>query len=242
MIKLKEVSTLPPEDTNKERIEEQTANLQEKFKDLQKLLWINKKWSLLVVLQGMDASGKDGVIKSCLREIDPMGFKVKGFKVPTEEEAAHDFLWRVHQHVPEKGMIQFFNRSHYEDVLFPRVHNLIAPEVVTDRFKHINNFEALLESNFTIVLKFYLHISHEKQQERFEERRTDPLKNWKYNQGDLAESKLWDQYMAAYEDIFSKAVQVSEWNIIPADKKWYKDFLILNKIVTTLKDLNLKAD
>jgi PPK2 family polyphosphate:nucleotide phosphotransferase len=235
-----QMSTTPDSGIDKKETEGKISKLQEKFQELQELLWIKKKSSLLVVLQGMDASGKDGVIKVCLNSIDPMGFKVKGFKAPTEEEAAHDFLWRVHQHTPEKGMIQFFNRSHYEDVLFPTVHKLIDKDETKRRYKHINDFEELLKSNGTIMLKFYLHISQEKQKERFEERRTNPMKNWKYNSGDLKESTFWNDYMKAYEDIFENCSEVSPWNIIPADKKWYKNFLIMEKIVSTLQDLKMK--
>jgi PPK2 family polyphosphate:nucleotide phosphotransferase len=240
MKKLEEIPTTPSEDISKKETEEKIVKLQQKFQDLQELLWIKKKSGLLVVLQGMDASGKDGVIKVCLNSIDPMGFKVKGFKVPTEEEAAHDFLWRIHQHTPERGMIQFFNRSHYEDVLYPTVHKLIDQKEAQKRFEHINDFEDLLKSNDTIILKFYLHISHEKQKERFEERRTNPLKNWKYNAGDLKESTFWNDYMKAYENIFESCSEVFPWHIIPADKKWYKNFLILEKIVSTLEGLKMK--
>jgi PPK2 family polyphosphate:nucleotide phosphotransferase len=241
MKKLLDIPTTPSDDFNKAETEKKITKLQEKFQELQELLWIRKKSGLLVVLQGMDASGKDGVIKVCLNSIDPMGFKVKGFKVPSEEEAAHDFLWRIHQHTPERGMIQFFNRSHYEDVLYPAVHKLIDQEQTKKRFEHINDFEDLLKTNDTIVLKFYLHISQEKQQERFEERRTNPLKNWKYNPGDLKESTFWSDYMKAYENIFENCSEIFPWNIIPSDKKWYKNFLILEKIVSTLEGLKMKV-
>ena len=240
MIKLAEIATTPPEGAEKEDIKKKTGELQVRLQYLQRLLWIGKKQSLLVVLQGLDASGKDGTIGTCLYGVNPMGFKVKGFKAPTEEEAAHDFLWRIHPHTPERGMIQFFNRSHYEDVLFPRVHKLIDKKETERRFEHINAFEALLKSNDTIVLKFYLHMSQEKQQERFQDRKEDPLKKWKYNEGDLKESKLWPEYISAYEDIFLNCSKPIEWEVIPSDKKWYKEYLVLKSIVKALEDLKLE--
>ena len=169
-----------------------------------------------------------------------MGCKVKAFKVPTEEEFAHDFLWRIHQHAPEKGMIQIFNRSHYEDVLVPRVHALIKKEEIKKRFHHINEWEMLLQDSGTHLLKFYLHISKEEQAIRFNERLSIPEKRWKYKESDIEESKLWDKYQIAFEDIFKSCDKSTPWTIVPSDQNWYKDYIIASAIVEKLLSLKMK--
>ena len=239
-MKLKSVSTSPPEKFHKDATQKETAKLKLRLDELQNLLYAGSKHALLVVFQGMDASGKDGAVKNVFGGVNPLGCKVFAFKKPTELEMKHDFLWRIHQHVPEHGMIHIFNRSHYEDVLVQRVHKWIDEKTVKQRFGHINDFEKLLTESGITVLKFYLHISKEKQLERLRERMTDKTKMWKYNEEDLNERKLWNKYMNAYEDVFSNCGKISEWNIIPADHNWYKEYLVAQKVVETLEGLKMK--
>jgi PPK2 family polyphosphate:nucleotide phosphotransferase len=187
----------------------------------------------------MDASGKDGAIKSVFGFVNPIGCRVIPFKKPSETEMKHDFLWRVHQQVPERGMLHVFNRSHYEDVLIQRVHKWIDEATVIKRFTHINNFEKLLISNNTIILKFFLNVSKEEQLVRLNERMKDETKMWKYNQNDLKERVYWNQYMQAYEDVINKC-SIIPWNVIPSDQNWYKEFLIADCIVKELKKFKMK--
>ncbi|MGL4597000.1 MAG: PPK2 family polyphosphate kinase [Bacteroidia bacterium] len=237
-MKLPNLSTRAPKGLDKEKTKAETQKLVAKIGELQNVLYASQKHSLLVVLQGLDASGKDGLVKTVFFGINPLGCTVKSFKAPTEVERNHDFLWRVHQAAPEKGMIQIFNRSHYEDVLVPRVEKWIDDKTVKNRFQHINNFEQLLNDNGTIVLKFYLHISKAEQKERLFERKTHPEKYWKHHDGDWETRKKWDAYMESYEDIF-KYCNAPEWTIVPADQNWYKEYLVAKKIVTTLEALKL---
>ncbi len=171
--------------------------------------------------------------------LDPMGCNVKAFKAPTEEEKAHDFLWRIHPHAPEKGMIQIFNRSHYEDVLFPRVHESISMDEQT-RFSHINAFESLLKESGTHIFKFYLHISQEEQKKRIDERLSNPEKRWKFRTSDLTEAKKTPSYLEAYEGIFEHCNKTAKWTIVPSDQNGYKDFVIASTIVNHLEELNMK--
>ena len=238
-ISLSALSTLPPAGADKSDHEEMTRALIEELGELQNVLFAQGKYSLLVVLQGMDASGKDGVIREVFSGVNPMGCRVKGFKKPTEEEMKHDFLWRVHKEVPEKGMIQIFNRSHYEDVVIQKVHQWVDADTIRRRYDHINAFERLLAENGTRVLKFYLHISQKEQHERLQERLSDPRKMWKYNANDLEESKRWPDYMEAYEAAFAHCGADVPWHIIPSDKNWYKEYLIAKTIVETLRGLDL---
>jgi PPK2 family polyphosphate:nucleotide phosphotransferase len=237
---LNEISTRAPNELDKKEIKLKTEKLQEELDGLQNLLYAEGKHSLLIILQGLDASGKDGAIRKVFSNINPQGISVTSFKVPTDEEKAHDFLWRIHHHSPLKGMIQIFNRSHYEDVLITRVHKWCDDETAKKRFNAINDFEKLLQDhNDTVILKFYLHISKEEQQERLQERLEDDTKKWKYNPKDKEESKLWDQYMKMYEDVFENCDKVP-WTIIPADQNWYKEYLISKSIVDALKKLDMK--
>jgi PPK2 family polyphosphate:nucleotide phosphotransferase len=239
-IKLSQISTRADKDLDKKKIKEKTAKLFEELNDLQNLLYAENKHSLLVILQGMDASGKDGVIRNVFGQLNPQGVTVKSFKAPTDEELSHDFLWRVHQHTPAKGMIQIFNRSHYEDIVITRVHNWCDDATAGKRIKAINDWEELLmQNNNTHILKFYLHISPEAQLERLEERMKDPAKMWKYNENDFKERELWDEYMKMYEEAFANCNQ-PPWNIVPSDQNWYKEYLIANKVYDTLKNLEMK--
>jgi PPK2 family polyphosphate:nucleotide phosphotransferase len=206
----------------------------------QNLLYAESKHSLLVVLQGMDASGKDGVIRNVFGSLNPQGVDVKSFKVPTEEELSHDFLWRVHAATPAKGMIGIFNRSHYEDILVTRVHKWCDDARAEKRMKAINHFEELLsEHNNTTILKFYLHVSPEEQRERLQERINDPAKRWKYNENDFTEAKLWDQYRKVYEDCFERCGKIP-WTIVPADQNWYKEYLIAAAVKEALESMDMK--
>jgi PPK2 family polyphosphate:nucleotide phosphotransferase len=239
-IKLKNISTDPPENTDKSVIKEKTILIKKELDELQNMLYAEKKWSLLIIFQGLDGTGKDGSIKKVFSGLNPQGIHVKPFKVPTEEERAHDFLWRIHKHTPEKGMIQIFNRSHYEDVLVTRVKKMINDETAEKRFEHINNFEKLLTDNNTFIIKFYLHMSDEEQIKNLEERLTDPAKKWKYNPEDMKAKDDWPLYKEYYEEVFDKCSDEIPWVIIPADKNWYKEYFTALNILEKLKSLNLK--
>lgn len=240
MNRLAAIPTKSPKDVDKQETKKETENLIAELDQLQNLLYAERKHAILVVLQGMDASGKDGVIRKVFSRMNPQGVNVQSFKVPTEEEAAHDFLWRIHQHAPAKGMIQIFNRSHYEDVLVTRVHNLIDDETAQKRFDAINAFEELLLlHNSTQVLKFYLHVSAEEQEDRLHERLEDPTKHWKYNARDEKEAALRDTYLQMYEDVFENC-SVIPWTIVPADQNWYKEYVVAKQVAETLRSLNMK--
>ena len=239
-ISLKDTSTRAPKDLDKDITKKKTNEILGKLDDLQNLLFAEGKHSVLVILQGMDASGKDGVIRNIFGELNPQGVTVKSFKAPTHEELSHDFLWRVHNAAPPKGVIQIFNRSHYEDILITRVHGWCDDETAKKRMKAINDFEDLLEEhNNTHILKFYLHISKEEQQERLMERMKDPGKMWKYNEKDFEEAKLSDEYRKMYEDCFENCNKIP-WTIVPADQNWYKEFIIASALYELLKGLDMK--
>lgn len=237
---LSSISTRAPKEFEKQDIKAKTIAILQKLNELQNLLYAASKHAILVVIQGMDASGKDGVIRNVFGSLNPQGVMVKSFKVPTSEELSHDFLWRVHAAAPAKGMIQIFNRSHYEDILVTRVHNIIDDGTAKKRMKAINDFEQLLtEHNSTQILKFYLHVSPEEQQLRLKERIDDPAKQWKYNANDFEEAKKWDEYMKVYDDAFTHCNNIP-WTIVPADQNWYKEYLIASTLLKTLQDLDMK--
>jgi len=238
-IKLKNISTRAPEKANKETIKKETQRLKFKLEELQNLMFAESKHAVLVILQGMDASGKDGAIRYVFEVVNPMGCRVVSFKAPTELEMKHDFLWRIHKYTPEKGMIHIFNRSHYEDVLIQRVHSWVNEKTIQQRFDHINNFEKLLAEAGVQVLKFYLHISKEEQLVRLNERMNDKTKMWKYNEDDIKERGYWNQYIKAYESAFENC-SVIPWHIIPSDQNWYKEYLIAQKVVETMEGLKMK--
>ncbi len=240
VIRLAEISSMPPEHLDKDTIEDETKEITKKIEKLQEILQAQRKYSLLVVMQGMDASGKDSAVKKVFDEIGPAGIRVQAFKKPTEEEMNHDFLWRIHKHVPEKGMIQVFNRSHYEDVLIQRVHKWIDEDTVYKRFEHINNFERLLADSNTVVVKFYLHISKDQQLIELNERLSDPSKYYKHNENDFNERQHWDEYMKAYEDVFKHCSPEIPWNIIPADRNWYKEYCMASVVLEALSKLPLE--
>ncbi len=219
----------------------EAGKLTARLGELQELLYAEGKHKVLVVLQAMDTGGKDGTIRRVFSGVNPQGVHVASFKVPTPEELAHDFLWRVHKVVPGKGEMTIFNRSHYEDVLVVRVHNLVPPEVWRQRYDQINDFERLLAETGTTILKFYLHIDLDEQKERLQARLDDPAKHWKFRLGDLKERKRWSDYMEAYEDALSKtSTPYAPWYIIPANRKWYRDLVISSILVETLDSLDMK--
>ena len=237
-MKLSNYSTKPPADFNKATAKVEFKKMQKQFRDLQYILRAQAKHSLLIVLQGMDASGKDGAMKNIFKYISPSDVKVKSWKAPSKEELAHDFLWRIHQHTPAKGMIQVFNRSHYEDILITRVHGWCDDETAAERIEAINDFEKLLIQNNTHILKFYLHISKEEQEARLSERKTNPKKMWKHNDGDWEQRKHWDTYMKYYEEAIEKTADCP-WHIVPTDENRYKEFVILQNVIKKLQGLDL---
>ncbi len=212
--------------------------LRKRLVALQRRLYAEGKQKLLVVLQAMDAGGKDGTIRNIFRGVNPQGVRVASFKKPTEVELEHDFLWRVHKVVPRAGYITAFNRSHYEDVLVVRVHDIVPESIWRPRYAAINGFEQLLTESGTHILKFYLHLSKEEQTARFRARLTDSEKQWKFSPDDLEKAKFWDAYMAAYQEMVERCTTtVAPWHIIPADQKWYRNLAIMRTIVDRLETM-----
>ncbi|MGA2211104.1 MAG: PPK2 family polyphosphate kinase [Acidimicrobiales bacterium] len=207
--------------------------------DLQERLWAEGKRGLLVVLQALDTAGKDGTIRHVFRGFNPSGTRVAAFRVPTETEAAHDFLWRVHAQVPRAGEVVVFNRSHYEDVIVTRVHDLVPAHVIRERYGHINSFERLLHDEGTQIVKFLLHVSYEEQGKRLEERKTDPAKSWKFKEADLAERGHWDDYQAAFTAMLeATSTEHSLWHVIPADHKWYRNWAVTEILLGVLNEMD----
>jgi PPK2 family polyphosphate:nucleotide phosphotransferase len=229
-------------DQDKEKAKALTAQLIGKLDELQERLYANGSRAVLIVLQGMDTGGKDGTIKSVMSGMNPQGCKVVAFKAPSSEELGHDFLWRVHQKAPSKGQIGIFNRSHYEDVLITRVHGLVSDKVAKQRFTQINEFEEMLHENGTTIVKFFLHISKDEQKKRLEERIHNPDKRWKFNEGDLEERKLWKEYMNTFEDVMTAtSTDHAPWYIVPANRKWYRNLVVADRVVSVLEDMKLKT-
>jgi PPK2 family polyphosphate:nucleotide phosphotransferase len=223
----------------KEATQDTFEALSDELLGLQDRLYAESAQSLLVVLQAMDAGGKDGTIKHVFRGLNPQGVHVTTFKAPNDDELAHDFLWRVHKTTPARGLIGIFNRSHYEDVLIVRVHGLVPEEVWRPRYAHINHFEAVLEDSGTRVVKVFLHISREEQAERLRERLERPDKRWKFRRGDLAERERWDDYMAAYEEAIARtSTERAPWYVVPADHKWFRNWAVSRIVIETLEDMD----
>ena len=235
-VKLAKIDTQAPHNLAREEAEAMTEALVTDISVSQEELFAAGKHSLLVIFQGMDTSGKDGVIRKVFSGVSPQGVQVESFKVPTADELSRDFLWRVHRVVPGKGMIGVFNRSHYEDVLVARVHKLVGKKTWSGRYEQINAFEQLLVENGTILLKFYLHISNHEQEQRLLAREQDIEKAWKLSAGDWQERERWDDYMAAYEDALAKcSTDTAPWYVIPADQKWFRNLAVAEVITDTLK-------
>ena len=220
---------------DRDSADKELLKLSDELSDLQELMAAAQQHSLLMVLQGMDTSGKDGTIRHVLAHVNPQGCQVHSFKVPTGEELAHDFLWRVHKVTPAKGVMGIFNRSQYEDVLVVRVHNLVPEDEWKQRYAEINHFEHLLARNNTIILKFFLHISADEQAERLQDREKDKDKAWKLSASDWVERKYWDDYQKAYEDAISRcSTDYAPWYIVPANHKWYRNLAIAHTLVYTM--------
>jgi PPK2 family polyphosphate:nucleotide phosphotransferase len=235
-VPLSQIATTPPKSWDKKKAKRELDVWGEELLHLQELLYAVGTHSLLLVLQGMDTAGKDGAIRGVMKYVNPQGCRVESFKTPTSRELAHDFLWRVHKVAPEKGMIAVFNRSHYEDVLIVRVKNLVPPEVWKTRFEAINNFEKLLTQNNTIIVKCFLHISKDEQEERLLAREAEFEKAWKLSVTDWQERKLWGDYQKAYADALSKcSTPYAPWLVIPADKKWFRNVAIAQAVVEALR-------
>jgi len=227
-------------DGKKKEAKKTFKTLRKELAVLQQKLYAEHKHKVLIILQAMDTGDKDGTIRAIFEEVNPQGVKVANFKVPSTFELDHDYLWRVHQKVPGKGEIVIFNRSHYEDVLVVRVHDLVPKEVWNKRYDHINAFEKMLADEGTTILKFYLHIDKDEQKQRFLERLTNPHKQWKFNPNDLEERKLWDQYQKAYQDALNKtSTPWAPWYAIPANHNWYRNLCISSIIVDTLRSFTM---
>jgi PPK2 family polyphosphate:nucleotide phosphotransferase len=211
-----------------------------RLKKLQSLLYADGRYALLVVLQGRDASGKDGTVKKVFRSVNPMGCEVTSFKVPTDIEQEHDFLWRIHQRVPKRGIIGIFNRSQYEDIIVPRVHKTLPKKAWSARYEQINSFEKMLTENSVVICKFFLHISRDEQKKRLEERLENRKKNWKFRLGDLDDRALWDEYTEAYRDVIAEcSTSWAPWYVVPADNEDARNLLVARKIADTLDGLEL---
>ena len=229
-----------PKDDGKAKAQATISECTGKISLLQERLFAHGARSVLIVLQGMDTSGKDGTIKHVMSGVNPQGCRVATFKAPSHKELSHDFLWRIHQETPAKGYIGLFNRSHYEDVLSPRVHGLVSDTIIAQRFGQIIDFERMLDQNGTTILKFFLHISKEEQRQRLEARIRNPEKRWKFNLNDLAERKLWGQYQRAYEEALSAtSTACAPWYIVPANYKWYRNLVVAETVVSALESMKL---
>src|SRR5688572_22557719 len=230
----------PGHGKSEEELEALSGKESARIADLQQVLWADASRALLIVLQGRDASGKDGTIRKVFTAVNPQGCTVSSFKQPTELERRHDYLWRIHSQIPPKGMIGIFNRSHYEDILVPRVHGLVPKKIWSARYDQINDFERMLTDNGVVMLKFMLHISHAEQKVRFEERISDETKNWKFRIGDLEDRKRWDDYTKAYRGILERtSTEWAPWFVVPADDKDVRNYLIARCIADTLESLDL---
>jgi len=224
-------------DTTKKKVD----TLTRRIGDLQELLYANSNQSVLLIFQGLDASGKDGTIRHLLQHVNPVGVEVANFKVPSDEERAHDYLWRVHRAVPRYGNIGVFNRSHYEAVLAERILGLVSRKEWLQRYDQIVAWEKMLAENHVVILKFFLHLSREEQAERFRERLEDPRKNWKFSRADLTVRKKWDEYMDAYEDVLNATSHShARWHVIPADRNWYRDYLVASVVVKAMEAMRLR--
>ncbi len=236
------IANVDPNDTHGHTRERSAAELQrglDRLTELQDRIYAESKHPILIVIQGIDAAGKDGTVRHVMNAFNPMGCIVTSWKAPTAVELAHDYLWRIHQRAPGKGEISIFNRSHYEDVLVVRVHQLVAKAVWSKRYDEINDFERTLAAEGTTILKFFLLIDRDEQKQRLQARLDDPNKHWKFRVGDLAERKLWDSYMTAYEAMLARcSTDAAPWYVIPANKKWFRNLAVADIVADTLDDLN----
>ncbi len=241
-VRLKDADAAPPKALrHKKNLDDEAEEHVERIRKLQQKFYADGRFALLIVLQGRDASGKDGTIRKVFRGINPMGCDVTSFKAPTDLEKEHDYLWRIHERVPARRMIGIFNRSHYEDVLVPRVHKLLPKKILKQRLEQINEFERMLTENSVVILKFFLHVSRDEQKKRLIERLEDKKKNWKFRAGDLDDRALWDDYTRAYRDVIARcSTGWARWYIVPGDDEDARNLLIARKIADTLDDLDLR--
>ncbi len=238
--KLQDVDPEATHGVNKHEAEKQLAKNLERLSVLQYLLYAESQRAFLVVLQGIDAGGKDGTIRHVMTGLNPQGVEVTAFKVPEGEETRHDYLWRIHKAIPERGKIGIFNRSHYEDVLVVRVHDIVPKSVWQKRYRHINDFEHMLADNGVTIVKFLLYISKEEQAKRFRERLDDKTKNWKFNMGDVKEREYWDQYIDAYQAVLRKcSTAEAPWYVVPSNRKWFRNLAVSEVLVDTLESMKL---
>jgi PPK2 family polyphosphate:nucleotide phosphotransferase len=239
-VKLSKVSTKGTDfGADRDAAEKEFDELKDELEKLQHRFYADGRFKLLIVLQAMDCGGKDGTIRNVFSGINPQGVRVTPFKAPTAEELAHDYLWRIHKHVPRKGMIGVFNRSHYEDVLIVRVDKLVPEAVWKKRYEQINEFEQLLSETGTTILKFFLNISKEEQKERFIDRIKKPHKQWKFSPLDLEKRKQWDDYIEAYDDALNRCTtEYAPWYVVPSDQKWYRNLVVIKVIVDAIQKLN----
>lgn len=238
-LKINEIKTTSPKEVKKKKTKSEFLNLQRDIYSLQHLFYAAHSKSLLIIFQGIDTSGKDGVIRKVFNCVNPLGVHATSFKAPCDMEREHDYMWRIYQKLPEKGMIQIFNRSYYEDIIVPTIQKSLSKSKIDKRYNFINAFEKHLVENDTDIIKFYLHISPEEQKSRIEERLKNPLKKWKYSKEDKKSSEKWNDYMAVYESIINQCNQVP-WIIIPSDDKWYRDYMVASVIKKKLKSMRLK--
>jgi PPK2 family polyphosphate:nucleotide phosphotransferase len=240
-----DLGDVDPDDTRlapggKEEATKQSSAIQDRLRDLQELLFAEHQRKLLIVLQGMDTSGKDGTIRHVMAGFNPAGTRVASFRAPSPAELDHDYLWRVHRELPGKGEVVVFNRSHYEDVLVVRVHDLVPKAVWKKRYQQIVAFEQMLHEEGTVILKFFLHISKGEQRKRLQARLDDPSKRWKFQPGDLEERKRWDDYQGAYEDALTKtSTDDNPWYVVPANQKWYRNLVVGSVVAETLDGLRM---
>lgn len=240
-IKLKHFDPNFSDGLDKKEVREETERLHRRIGELQHLLYANARCALVVMFQGMDAAGKDSSVRNLLIDVNPAGVETANFKEPSREELAHDFLWRIHKAIPRYGNIGIFNRSHYEDVLVVRVQKIVPKEIWQQRYKQINAFEKVLFENRVILLKFFLHLSKEEQAVRFQDRLENPAKNWEFSSSDLVSRSHWDEYQQAFEDMLNEcSTRICPWHVVPADRKWYRDYMVAKTVVDTLEDLKMR--
>ena len=239
MKKLKEISTLPPEQASKRESKDYLTVFHKQLFELQNVFYADGRFGLLIILQGMDTSGKDGTIRHVMTCMNPMGLRVQSFKKPTEEEEKHDFLWRIYPHIPAKSMMEVFNRSYYEDIIVPSINGTLTEDKLKHRCKLINELEQHLVQNDIHVLKFFLHISQDEQKERIIDRLTKPHKRWKYSKEDDKAAEKWDAYTDIYDHVIGHCNEIP-WHIVPADKRWFRNHTVAKILTEHLEQLNLK--
>ncbi len=239
-LKLDTINTKAPKEANKKGYKRKMEKLREELFSLQHLFYASHEYSFLIVFQGIDTSGKDSTISHVFSCVNPLGVQATSFKAPCDMELEHDYMWRIFQRLPQKGMIQVFNRSYYEDILVPTIQKTLPRNSIEKRYDFINEFENHLQNNKTIVLKFFLHISKGEQKKRIRDRLKDPLKKWKYSDEDTKSSKKWKNYMQVYDKILNRCSSQIPWVIVPADNEWYRNYIVASTVIKKLKQMNLK--